>query len=226
MVSVTNPAGRVCTWKYLADGKLDMQTLGNRAWEKYVYDAVGALSGTLGYNPKGRVLTEYGSFTNDDLGRLTGQGATTPGAPGTTGSNIWGYTATGQLTSDGFTPNNGTTQAKAATFDAVGNPTTFVQELAGYTDGTFIRNYDANNQWDGYAKNDTVYNRIGNVPNAALLFQYDDKGNPTIYKGEALSYDSQNRLTQYADKLSAGYRSGGLRAWKEVVISGLPRSPS
>ena len=218
MVSVTNPAGRVSAWKYLADGKLDMQTLGNRAWEKYVYDAVGALSGTMGYNPKGRVLTEYGSFTNDDLGRLTGQKAITPGKPTTTGANIWGYTPTGQLTSDGFMPNNGAAQAKAATFDAVGNPTTFVRELAGYTDGTFTRHYDANNQWDGYldSRDSLVYNRVGNVANAATLFAYDDKGNPTIYKGDALSYDSLNRLTHYADKLSAGYRSDGRRAWKEV----------
>ena len=45
-------------------------------------------------------------------------------------------------------------------------------------------------------------------------FGYDGDGDPTTYKGQALTFDPEDRLTQCGSAQQGGYSADGLRAWK------------
>ncbi len=47
-------------------------------------------------------------------------------------------------------------------------------------------------------------------------FAYDERGNPTTYNGASVAFDADNNATDFGGLLSAGYMSGGLRAWKQT----------
>lgn len=49
---------------------------------------------------------------------------------------------------------------------------------------------------------------------SASGFAYDGNGNPTSYAGTTCAFDVENRLTAYGAH-GYGYRSDGLRAWKQ-----------
>ena len=49
-------------------------------------------------------------------------------------------------------------------------------------------------------------------------FAYDNNGNPTTYSGNTLTFDPENRMTAFGTALTAGYRGDSLRAWKEVPV--------
>lgn len=52
--------------------------------------------------------------------------------------------------------------------------------------------------------------------NQNLLNVYDKAGNPTTYKGVALTFDAENCPTSYGGTtLTNGYRGDSLRAWKQ-----------
>ena len=76
-------------------------------------------------------------------------------------------------------------------YDANGNPTVFAGQPVGLSYGN---------------------------SNELLVsgYPYDANGNPTTYKGQSLEYDMINRLTKYGTTFTAGYRSDGKRAWREV----------
>jgi len=98
----------------------------------------------------------------------------------------------------------------AATFDAAGNILTFPHELSGHEGQT--RAYNDANEWIGYLDGEGHATGGGN-------FAYDVMGNPTTWKGAALTFDRNNGLASYTtgqtQQLTAGYRADGLRAWKE-----------
>jgi len=98
----------------------------------------------------------------------------------------------------------------AATFDAAGNILTFPHELSGHEGQT--RAYNDANEWIGYLDGEGHATGGGN-------FAYDVIGNPTTWKGNALTFDRNNGLASYTtgqtQQMTAGYRADGLRAWKE-----------
>jgi hypothetical protein len=52
-------------------------------------------------------------------------------------------------------------------------------------------------------------------------FNYDGNGNPTTYKGSSFAFNENDKLTNITTAgsilLQAGYRSNGLRAWKNTA---------
>ena len=58
-----------------------------------------------------------------------------------------------------------------------------------------------------------TFNADNQVTNAG--YAYDGDGNPTTYKGQALIFDPENRLTSYGSAQTDRYSADGLRAWKQ-----------
>jgi len=59
---------------------------------------------------------------------------------------------------------------------------------------------------------DITYNANNQIVRSG--FQYDTNGNPTLFAGNSLSYDYENRVL-IANSLSMAYRPDGKRAWKQ-----------
>ena len=49
---------------------------------------------------------------------------------------------------------------------------------------------------------------------------FDGNGNPTTYAGNTLTFDVENRVTSIGSNLTSGYRSDGMRAWKQGSTGG------
>ena len=195
LASLTNAAGKTSSWQYRNDGLLAKQMLGNHAWTNYLYDLRGELMRLTNHAPDGHLLSDYAALTYDGNGNLTGLTATVPGARQLSGTTSYTYDGTGQLTQEQSTRDNNYT--RAFSYDAAGNPTHF-----GSLSGSILQ-YNSNNQLI-----DSSY-------------VYDGNGNPTLYNGNHLTFDTANHLTQFADAnnnilMTAGYRADGLRAWKET----------
>jgi len=210
MVSLTNPAGHTSRWTYNANDLLTKQQLGNRAWTSYAYDAMDRMQRMTNRSPKGRTLSEYGDFQWDATEAMTDSISVLPGLPAHTGGSAYTFNTDFRLTGEQWTPTQGTGASAASTFDAAGNILTFPHELSG-CEG-LIRAYDDANQWIGYLNGQDQLTGAEN-------FEYDGLGNPTTWKGDTLTFDQNNGLTSYTSdqtqKMTAGYRADGLRAWKE-----------
>lgn len=50
-------------------------------------------------------------------------------------------------------------------------------------------------------------------------FAYNGDGNATTYHATAVTFDIESRLTAHRGELTACWRGGGLRAWKERAHS-------
>lgn len=184
---ITNPFSESFAWTYLNNDWLKTQTLGNGAESTYWYNALGQLTDLENRSAVGGPLLSH--FSN-----LLHDGAgnrTALTATLTAAPQYDGQTAYGYDGENQLLQEQ-TTRAGGYThvfgYDAAGNPTTF----KGLT-----RAYNVNNQ-------DTV-----NV--------YDSSGNPTTYQGVGMTYDPESRLTAVGTTLTAGYRSDGLRAWKQTA---------
>jgi len=208
LASLVLPNGQKVQWKYDADGGIAKQILGNHAWTNYTYDQLGRLASETNYNPHGRVLSDFSAMRYNAMGSRESERISVPGIPTASGMRQWKYDLKGQLKRDQWTPAVNTGFAHEFSYDNAGNPTHYAPELTGYDGQT--RCYNQNNQWVGYGG-----------PNDETLFQYDGNGNPTTYEGNHLFYDANNALIAYANaagqtQMSAGYRSDGKRAWREV----------
>lgn len=95
-------------------------------------------------------------------------------------------------------------------YDNLGNINSPTNAVADYA--AMPRLFDSANRWTGYRN--TQGAQVGTA-----LFAYDGFGNPTTYQGDSLGFDRNNHLTSYSRGanllMEAGYRSDGLRAWKE-----------
>jgi len=192
LASLTNPFGKTTVWHYDAQGRVQKQVLGNRAWTTYAYDAAGRYARLVNFDPKGRVLSDFRDLVYSALGDCTQLRAVVPGLPAFSGLTSYAYDSKGQLVQEVSERLGGYTDAYA--YDAAGNPTT-VRDAQ-------MPPYTATNQpaGEGYA--------------------YDGNGNPTLYGGATLAYDPMNHLTAYRAPgevvlMTAGYTGDGLRAWKE-----------
>ena len=190
LIGLRNPAGKTSRWAYRPDGLLTRQTLGNKAFTNYSYDAVLHLTALRNTTPNGRLVSDFAISGWNGLDNITGMTANLPGLPKMSGTSVLSYDNQSQLTQSVWTPLHGgmnTATTQNVSYDAAGNPTTFPRDLPSYT--SFRRVYDANNRWVGYD--------IGNgLPTQATdQLQYDPNGNPTTYKGDTLSYDVHNALS-------------------------------
>ena len=218
LIGLRNPAGKTSRWAYRPDGLLTRQTLGNKAFTNYSYDAVLHLTDLRNTTPNGRLVSDFAISGWNGLDNITGMTANLPGLPKMSGSSVLSYDNQSQLTQSVWTPLHGgmnTATTQNVSYDAAGNPTTFPRDLPGYTGNTRV--YDANNRWVGYRVAGTF------ATQGTANFVYDPNGNPTTYKGDTLSYDVHNALTSYThaagttDPVTFGYRSDGLRAWKQIT---------
>lgn len=192
-VRLRNPFGMATTWQYAADGKLSRETLGNRAWTSFGYDAIGRITRLAHYSPKGRLLANFDNVSYDAKGNRLGFQATVPGLPRYSGMTTLSYDSKDQLLQEETIRYGGYTRSYA--YDITGNPTFFA--------GISHPDYNENNQLD-----ETSY-------------LFDNNGNPTVYGQNHMSFDPENRLTEFRDAnnvilLTAGYNGNGLRAWKST----------
>ena len=123
-------------------------------------------------------------------------------------------------------------------YDGVGNRTSVTASIPGATslNGTTGYLCDSKNQLtqetstrNGGFTDNFVYDPAGNPTTfkgqtrtynsnnqqAGTGFSYDGNGNPTTYGGTTLTFDPENRMTAYGGTLTAGYTGDGLRAWKQ-----------
>lgn len=112
--------------------------------------------------------------------------ASLPSYAEATGALTYEYDAKGQLKQEQSA--RGGRLDHAFAYDGAGNPTTF-QGAA--------QDFNQNNH------------------RAGSDLSHDSNGKPTTYKCVPLAFDPENRLISYGSFMTAGYRGGGLRAWKE-----------
>ena len=82
--------------------------------------------------------------------------------------------------------------------------------------GSYVNNFT----YDG-AGNPTLFKGQSvsyNSDNQNSAVAYDGTGNPASNRGAQLAFDAENRLTAYGSTLTAGYRADGLRAWKQSAL--------
>lgn len=182
-------------------------------------------------NPAGEVTT-WTYFNNDRLKTQT----LSNGAQAT-----YAYDAQGQLVELANRDGAGALLSRfsAIAYDGAGNRAAMTADVpaAPSLSGTTSHQYDRKDQLlqeqttraGGYADSFT-YDRAGNPTmfrglakrynsnnqQTGTNFSHDRNGNPTTYNGAALSFDPENRLTAYGSVLTAGYRGDGLRAWKQT----------
>lgn len=135
------------------------------------------------------LLSDFGNIQYDAVGNLNSVTVSIPSAPNFGGTSTYQYDSKNQLTAEQSAGAGG--YSNGFVYDASGNPTT-------------IRNSSGN-----------TFNSSDQVTNPG--FVYDGNGNPTTYNGTGITFDVQNRLTQYGNVMTAGYRGDNLRAWKQTV---------
>ncbi len=223
LINLKNPAGKQSSWEFNPDRTLKSQRMGNRAETWYYYDSFDRLSKQESKDPKGNLLTRYSGFTYNDpnFDGLTGYNINIWGKPAMNGNRSFAYDAKQRLQSESWTPQQeGTTASGSYSFDDQGNILTSPHEIAGYSGNDNHRHYNNNYQWDGYSLSTDQTNAL--IPASQSLFEYDENGNPTKYKNSnsILEYDAQDHMVSYKigtgnPLMTAGYRSDGLRAWKQ-----------
>jgi len=186
---LTNPSSEASAWTYLDNGWLKTQALGNGAVTTYTRDAQARLLDLANKTAGGTTLSEFGGMSYDGAGNRLGVTVNAPSAPAAfSGQTAYAYDTKDQLLQEQSTRNASYNNTFA--YDGAGNPTT-------------SRNASGN-----------TFNLDNQVADSG--FAYDGAGNPTTYKGNSLSFDPENHLTQYGGALSAAYTGDGLRAWKQT----------
>ena len=213
------------SWQYRWDDTITQQTLSTGAVTDYDRTVLGQrLTGVT--NKVGGVMSsQFNGATYDWKAKIKGLNATVAGklAPFTSPKTFaYDNDTLGRLTQETQYPGDN------FTMDSSDNIKHFPgHELAVCPDPlTYDRKYNSKNQWVGYEERANTANTVGTD-----LFEYDNNGNPTYYKGQNARYDRENRLTKLwaadtkvtppADPaaiplFSAGYRADGLRVWKDV----------
>ena len=125
------------------------------------------------------------------------------------------------------------------TYDGIGNRTSVTASIPGATslNGTTGYAYDSKNQLtqeastrNGGFTDNFAYDSAGNPTTfkgqtktynsnnqqTGTGFSYDNNGSPTTYGGTTLTFDPENRMTAFGSVLTAGYSGNGLRAWKQT----------
>lgn len=193
MTELANPNSEHSYWTYGTNGLLSRQTLGNGAYAQHYYNARGLLTQLLNRTSGGSPRAEFvgPSGYNSDMT----------------------YDAAGnrlQFQVPQYSPYSGTVTFSYDTKDRL---TYVVSSRNGSPDLAFA--YD-----DGF--NPTTFRSVSglsyNDDNQRLAagYGFDGNGNPTTYGTYGLTFDAENRMTQYGTALYAGYSGDGLRAWKDT----------
>ncbi|MEJ5251431.1 MAG: RHS repeat-associated core domain-containing protein [Armatimonadota bacterium] len=218
---------RTISYSYYADGSRQSMTTPAGTYA-YSYDGAGRLVGltALGwsaswsYAPNGWLLTQ------------SLNGATTS----------YTYNARGFLTQLTNRDAGGSVLSdfQNILYDGVGNRLGMAVAFPAQPSlaGTVSYSYDTKNQLlqeqstraGGYtynfgydpAQNPTLFKGQSRTYNSnnqlvGMGFGYDGNGNPVLYKGVGLQFDVENRLVAYGNVLTAGYNGDGLRAWKQTA---------
>lgn len=190
--SLAGPQGTT-SWQYEDNNWLKQQQIANGVTTYYGYTQRGMLS-YLGHWAGATALSQYngvGGMRYDAVGNRTYLNVSQPpaqvGHPDYSGDIYYGYDIKDQLDWEWTDRNGG--YSNDFEYDYAGNPTVFKN---------VVKSYNTNNQQTGTA------------------FVYDGNGNPTTYKNvTSVEYGPENHLTRFGSVLTCGYRSDGLRAWKE-----------
>ncbi|MEQ1932417.1 MAG: RHS repeat-associated core domain-containing protein [Fimbriimonadaceae bacterium] len=185
--SMTSPAG-TSSIAFDNGGRIINRTLPNGTTTDYQYTAVGMLTSLVNNGPSGTHNSTFNGFTFDGVFNQLTMASSISTPSNWSGNRTWTYDAKDQLTSEISTQY--TSWNHGNTFDTAGNPTTFKNNT---------RTYNANNQITSPGTN-----------------TYDGNGNPTTYNGTSVVYDVENRVSSYGTVQTNGYRSDGLRAWKQT----------
>jgi RHS repeat-associated protein len=198
MTELTNPNSETSHWTYQTNGLLSRQTLGNSAYAQHTYNARGLLTQLLNRTNGGSPLAEfvgpsgyYSDMTYDAAGNRLQ--FQVPQYSPYNGTVEYTYDSQDRLQLEDSTRNGGYEHDPA--YDAAFNPTTFR--------GTSGLTYNDDNQRN------------------AAGYGFDGNGNATTYATYGLTFDAENRLTEYKTSgetvlLTAGYTGDGLRAWKDT----------
>jgi RHS repeat-associated protein len=124
-------------------------------------------------------------------------------------------------------------------YDGAGNRTSVTADIPGATslNGTTGYTYDSQNQLtqetstrnEGFTDN-FAYDSAGNPTTfkgqtktynsnnqqTGTGFSYNGNGDPTTYGSTTLNFDPENRMIAYGSVFTAGYSGNGLRAWKQT----------
>ncbi|MCK6477705.1 MAG: hypothetical protein L6Q35_12845 [Phycisphaerales bacterium] len=164
-------------YSYDDAGRLARKDNGNATYTIYTYDVAGQILSIANHAPNGSINSSF-SYVYDALGRRTQQMTID-------GTWMYGYDATGQLTTAVFTPVLGSpvpAQDLRYIYDAVGNRIRTIENGV-------VTEYTTNNlnQYTKVGDDTLVYDADGN-----LISRAGPGGNATY------AYDQQNRLTRVA----------------------------
>ena len=198
------PYGTVSS-EYEANGWQKKRTLENGATTDYAYNPVGMMTSLINKNSSGTTIAKWESFAYDGVFNLVSQDCTTHTEPEFEGYTEFTYDVgnTNQPNRDRLVEESSNRFAgiyngysESSEFDNAGNPVKF-------RDPNTTISYNSNNQRTGTG------------------YTYDGNGNPTTYKTKTATFDEENRLKSLnISSLSYGYRSDGLRAWRQRTLSG------
>lgn len=227
----TSLSTKTFTYSYFADGSRDTLTTPAGDWE-YLYDIGGRCTSMI--SPAGTHTIDY--LTNDWLEKRTLPNGTytnyTYNEIGMPDSVVSKTSAHSTLTSFGTFSYDGVFNMleMSATY-------TGLTSFSGDTDWTYdtknrltqetstrYAGWTDNNTFDA-AFNPTTFkgnSRSYNSNNQLTTgsMTYDGNGNPTTYGGTSFTYDVENRITAVGTALTCGYRADGLRAWKQALRVG------
>jgi RHS repeat-associated protein len=187
--SVTNPFNETTQWTYLNNGWLQSQQEANGVTALYAYNRRGFLNDLTHYAANGAALSDFGTMTYDAVANQLTKAVTIPGAPASySGHTAYAYDGKDQLKQEQSSLLGSFTSN--FNYDPAANPLSFKGQSHGF---------NADNQFTDSG------------------FTYDGEGNPTTYAGQTLTFDPEDRMTSYGNVLTAGYRTDGLRAWKQTA---------
>ena len=185
-VGLTNPSQETFAWDYLDNGLLASQRAGGALLTSYTRNALGLVTDLA--NRK----QDANATLLSDFGSIAYDGV---GNQKSLAASVSGVAAYSGQTAYQYDTHSQLLQEQS-------------QRAGGYTN---VFGYDN-------AGNSTTFRgaaRTFNSANQNTANSYDQNGNPTTYNGVNLTFDAQNHVTQIGALLTAGYRSDGLRAWKQ-----------
>ena len=186
--ALTNPQGETFAWTYLDNGWLWTQNNGNVTTAYYTYNALGQLTDLANRrnDQSNTLLSEFGSVVHDAVGNITNLTSMLYGVTAYSGTTAYNYNAKSQLSQETSQRLGG--YSNGYNYDPVGNPTNFKGAV-------------------------NTFNNVNQCTSNGTA--YDGEGNPASWSGNALTYDANNKIVSIGNTLTAGYRSDGLRAWKQ-----------
>ncbi len=201
MTGMTNPYGQSAAWSYLDNGWANQRTLSNAGSPvtvtSHYYDQRGELTGLRNRSASNATLSDYAGpvsgMAYDGAGNRTAWVSNVPAMSSYSRTVRYAYDVKNQVTQEASSAFNYTNPFG---YDGSGNITSFKGQAHTYN----ADNQDAANTYDGNG-NPTVYSA-------------------SVYSGQSVTFDPENRLTRWGSVLACGYNGDGQRAWKQNSSGG------